>query len=311
MFPIPGISLQKVDWGVERLGVPETWKTTKGRGVKVLVVDTGAPARKVFGRVRPHADLKGRLVLAECRSFVATECDPLDHNGHSTACCGIVAASDNRFGWVGYAPEASVVTFKVADRSGRVDGTALRLALEAAVAAHPDVVSVSLGMYVGASRLRKPIRELTDMGIPVVCAAGNGGGDGLLYPARFPETIAVGAFDSAGAVADFSARGGALDFAFPGVNVTTTWLNGGYATVSGTSFACPACAGVLALLIAKHREQEKATGRNDCKTVGQMREHLAKYAVKPSDASEEDWGRGIIDVASLIGAERGETMKKV
>ena len=46
--------------------------------------------------------------------------------------------------------------------------------------------------------------------------------------------------------------------------------------------ACPFVVGIIALMLAKHRKQEKETGKNDCKTVDEIREHLLKYTIDKS-----------------------------
>lgn len=295
--------MQSANWGIELLRVPETWKITRGEGVTVLVIDTGCPARIKRGREVVHPDLAGNVLADQCRSFVWDEDSIYDMSGHSTACCGIIVAEDNGKGVVGYAPAAKVVTFKAVGESGSGYPGDLARAFEAAIDLRPDVVSVSIGLPFGASKLRKSLRTLADMGVPVICSAGNGGADGVKYPAKFPETIAVGAFGGRYDIADFSARGAEVDFAFPGVGIRTTWKNEGYKSVSGTSFACPACAGLVALLIAKHRRQEAETGQNDCRTVADIYDHLKKYAVNPESPEGRDdaWGWGYVSVEKMFG----------
>ena len=99
------------------------------------------------------------------------------------------------------------------------------------------------------------------MNIPVICAAGNGGAEGVNYPAKHAESFAIAAYDATVQNRNFSAVGPEVDFAFPGVNIVGTYLNNGYATMNGTSFACPACAGVVALMLSKHKKQFIETGK--------------------------------------------------
>ena len=65
--------------------------------------------------------------------------------------------------------------------------------------------------------------------------------------------------------------------------------------------ACPFITGVICLMLAKHRKQEKATGMNDCKTVAQIREHLLKYTHdKGAVGKDWAWGYGVVDVEKLM-----------
>ncbi len=143
------------------------------------------------------------------------------------------------------------------------------------------------------------------MNIPVKCAAGNTGQGGVNWPAAFDDTIAVAAYDKHGNIASFSSRGDKVEWAAPGVNIYSTFLNKGYASLSGTSMACPFIAGVICLMLSKHKKQEKETGKNDCKTVKEIRQHLLKYTDDKGVAGKDnDWGYGVIDIDRLIGGDQ-------
>ena len=91
------------------------------------------------------------------------------------------------------------------------------------------------------------------------------------------------------------------------VNIYSTFLNNGYASLSGTSMACPFITGVICLMLAKHKKQEAETGKNDCKTIAEIREHLLKYTKDKGEVGKDNsWGYGVIDVEKLIGGEDKE-----
>ena len=217
--------------GREIPDIPEDWHITGGDGVTVCVIDSGAPTHPAFDDC---------IDYGKSRSFV-WDSGYGDENGHATAVCGILHA---------YAPLAKIVCHKVAGKDGRGTATDLRLALEAACELKPDVVLVGIAIGCGASKCLHAIGVLESLGIPVVCAAGNDGDKGVMYPARFPQTVAVGACDRRGRVPSWSAQGPEIDCLYPGVRIPTLWLHGGQAIVSGTSFAAPAAAGVAALYLA-------------------------------------------------------------
>lgn len=76
--------------------------------------------------------------------------------------------------------------------------------------------------------------------------------------------------------------------------------------------ATPFVAGIVALLIAKHKKQEAETGKNDCKTVPQIREHLIKYADdKGVVGRDETWGYGVIDAVKVITSLENEDLTPI
>jgi subtilisin family serine protease len=149
----------------------------------------------------------------------------------------------------GIAPDAKLLSMKVLGHSGVGRFEALCHALKAAADAKCDLACMSLGAPKASAELHAAVRHATSNGVIVVCAAGNDGG-AVDYPAAFTETIAVGAVDKSGKVCEFSSRGKEIVVAAPGQDITSTWLNEGYATISGTSMAAPFVVGVLALYIS-------------------------------------------------------------
>lgn len=289
---------QSIDWGLNKLKIPDLWKETQGEDITIVIIDTGYPGTKG----KPHPDLANNALILPSKSFVNGE-DVYDTTqGHGTACAGVIAAENNEIGYVGYAPKAKVISVKALSNSGSGSLSAIENALEYAISLKPDIVSMSLGAAVGSTRMHRLVKKLDDMGIPVVVAAGNGGArQGVLYPAKYEEVFAIGAYDSNGKVAKFSAVGPEVDFCFPGVNVTTTFLNGGYAKLNGTSFACPACAGVLALIMSKHKKAVKEGKEEEYKSTMDLYNILKEMSVNPNTDGERDmyYGWGIVDVSRL------------
>jgi subtilisin family serine protease len=291
---------QITDWGLRQLNVPETWKVTDGEGMTAMVIDTGHPV---------HPDIGDNARRGE--NFIAGE--PIeDENGHQSHCTGIICAKNNDVGMVGVAPGSKCISVKALAKNGSGSYVGLAAALDYAIKVKPDVISMSLGGSAPSEQLHSRIKKLYDMNIPVVCAAGNTGQGGVNYPAAYDETIAVAAYDKSGNIAYFSSKGEQVEWAAPGVGIYSTYLNNGYASLSGTSMACPFITGVILLMLAKHKKQEELVGgENDCKTVEQIREHLLKYTDdKGAVGRDADWGYGVIDVEDLILGKDEEPIKK-
>ena len=290
---IQGFSEQR-GWQLTQNNIPETWSITRGEGICVWVIDTGRCIHKdVIENILGYVN------------FVPKE-PATDLNGHQTAVCGIIAAKENDSGMVGVAPDAKIFCVKGLDKDGVGEIPSIFQALNFAVktlsgeekrAPKPDIICMSLGMASPfPSFVYDLIKKIYNYNVTIVCAAGNDGERGVAYPAAYRECLAVAAYDKDSNTAKFSAVGPEVDFAAPGVDIVSTWLNDDFKTIKGTSFAAPYVAGVVALMLSKHRKQEKLTGKNDCKTPAQVKIHLAKYAKDAGKPGHDpNFGFGIID----------------
>ena len=226
------------DWGSVASGVPDAHKFTKGAGIKIAVLDTGEPN---------HEDLNANLLPAHNCAGTQTATDFCGHGSHVA---GIIAACQNDQGIIGIAPEAKIVPVKVLDDSGHSGFDSIEAGIRAAITAGVDIINMSLGCPVEPPQsLHDAIKEAANSGIILVAAAGNDKG-AVNWPARYDEVIAVAAVDQSGNMAKFSSRGPQVDIGAPGVNVYSTWLNNKYASLNGTSQACPFIAGVCALILS-------------------------------------------------------------
>lgn len=296
MFVISTLT-QAQGWGIQQCNIPNTWTITDGEGETAMVIDTGHPR---------HTDIGDNAVEGKC--FVPNE-SIYDVEGHQTHCVGIICAQNNDSGMVGVAPRAKCITAKALGNDGSGNFDWIVNALDYAAQIKPTVVSMSLGSPVGTTELHNAIKRLYDLNIPVVCAAGNDGNRGVDYPGNYPEVITVAAYDKNGNIAGFSGVGPGVDWAAPGVDIYSTFLNNQYCIMSGTSMATPFVTGIILLLIAKHKKQEKETGRNDCKTVDEIKQHLLKYTIQKNVLGRDNhWGYGIIDVEKLITSTETETI---
>ena len=233
---------QKLPWGIDKVDADLANGT--GAGVKVCVVDTGID--------KDHPDLQKNIVGG--KNFVAkgavvypTKWD--DDNGHGTHVAGTIAAVDNTVGVVGVAPQASLLAAKVLNRQGSGYISDIIAGIDYCVTSGADVVSMSLGSNSDVQTLHNAVDNAYANGVLLVAAAGNDYGGAVSYPAAYDSVVAVSATDSNNNLASFSNVGPQVELAAPGVNILSTWKDGGYNTISGTSMATPHVSGAAALAI--------------------------------------------------------------
>ncbi|WP_112180203.1 S8 family peptidase [Paraliobacillus zengyii] len=234
--------------GVTLIQAPEIWNQTKGEGVTIAILDTGCDPT--------HPELKDRIIGG--RNFTEDdEGNPEafnDYNGHGTHVAGTIAAEQNEQGVVGVAPKADLLIIKVLDKDGSGNYQWIIDGIQYAINQGVDIISMSIGGPTEVPALHTVIKKaVTEHNIPVVCAAGNEG-DGKeetverAYPGSYNEVISVGAVNLDRRSSDFSNTNREVDIVAPGEEITSTYLNGTYATLSGTSMATPHIAGALALI---------------------------------------------------------------
>ena len=245
---------QALPWGIDRIDADLV--SVDASGVNIAIIDTGIDA--------DHEDLS----VAGGVNFVGgkgrrRKVDPSkwgDDHGHGTHVAGTAAALDNGIGVVGAAPGASMWAVKVLNSNGSGYLSAIIDGIIWATDNGMDIVNMSLGIEKGVldqfpldrQALQDAVIYAYDSGVVVVAAAGNEGPgeDTVIYPARFSSVIAVAATDSSDARAWFSSTGDAVELAAPGVGTLSTWNDGLYNTIQGTSMASPHVAGTAALVIA-------------------------------------------------------------
>ena len=177
---------------------------------------------------------------------------------HGTLTAGIAAATGNNGkGIAGVDWTTKILPIQAIDDDEYGDTRTVGRSIYYAVSRNVDVISLSLGGAGSDPYVRQAVQAAIKQGITVVASAGNDGCDCLVYPANYPEVIAVGALNESNQRASFSSYGANLDFMAPGTNLTSpTWTasNGtsGYASnINGTSFSAPLVSGLLTRLLSQ------------------------------------------------------------
>lgn len=204
---------------------------------------------------------------------------------HGTAVAGILAASgNNNKGIAGVNWSTKILPLQALDDDSSGNTLTVGRAVYYAAERGVDVISLSVGSDAADPYLRQAIQYALDRNIIVVAASGNDGCDCILYPARYPEVVAVGAQGQSGSAAGFSSYGSQLDILAPGHNMTTTgWTKNNpessYSTgVSGTSFAAPYVSGLLSLA---RSHQPNATWGELLNTLLSSADHGSRTSLNP------------------------------
>ncbi|MFF1481613.1 type VII secretion-associated serine protease mycosin [Streptomyces sp. NPDC058301] len=260
--PAHADAIRDRQWELAAMHTQQAWRTTKGKGITVAVLDTGVDAT--------HPDLAGQVLTGKDLVGFGAGRGSRDWARHGTAMAGIIAGhghgAGGQDGVLGVAPEARILPVRVilestdpARKKARESrGGALAEGIRWAADHGADVINLSLGDD-SASAHPEPsedaaIQYALSRGAVVVASAGNGGeqGDHVSYPAAYPGVIAVAAVDKYGTHAAFSTRRWYATVSAPGVDVVIADPDRKYYEGWGTSAASAFVSGAVALVRAAH-----------------------------------------------------------
>ncbi|MFI0981986.1 type VII secretion-associated serine protease mycosin [Streptomyces sp. NPDC021093] len=252
-------------WALQRVLLDEVWKQSTGKGVRVAVIDSGVDVKNKqltaavdvkSGRnvlPNPLKDEKGELIER------GKEDGTSDTVGHGTKVAGIIAARPAKgTGFVGLAPDATIIPIQQNDAEGHGNALTLATAINHAIAKEAKIINISQDTANATEPtpvLRQAVNLALSKNILIIASAGNDGLGGNLkptYPASYPGVLAVAASDRNNERAAFSQSGEFVGVAAPGVDMISTVPGGGHCADSGTSFSAPYVTGVAALIRAKH-----------------------------------------------------------
>ncbi|MBW3568530.1 S8 family serine peptidase [Candidatus Parcubacteria bacterium] len=236
------------------------------------------------------------------RSAEAGETNP-DGDGtqHGSLVTGILGATgNNSVGIAGVNWQTKILPLQALNDDSYGNSYTVADAIYYASDRGVDVISISLGTDLEDPFLREAMLYAQSKGILIVAASGNDGCDCIVYPANYPEVVAVGASNSSSNAASFSNYGSNLDIVAPGTDMTTTnWTKtnktSAYASgAAGTSFATPFVSGALALL----RSQQPDASWDEL--TGTLFENSDRRSLTAASPRHNSYGFGVTVVDKAL-----------
>ncbi len=282
-------------WALDRINVKQAWTYSQGSSnIVIAVIDSGVDYT--------HVDLSdGKVLISNDKDYVNNDSDAQDDNGHGTHVAGIAAANTNNAqGIAGICPSCPILPIKVLNAGGQGRPEDVANAIVYSTDQGAKIINLSLGSGSCTDELANAVNYAYNHNVLLVAAAGNAcpvrvalGLESfeVNFPAKFERVIAVAATDINDNRASFSSHGSALDISAPGIEIFSTYLNGGYKNLDGTSMAAPMVAGTVGLLLSQ----------NPLLSSAQVQDILQRSAIDINSSGWDDqtgWGR--LDAAQAM-----------
>jgi subtilisin family serine protease len=278
-------------YGPRNVKLPDAHRLALGRNVTIAVIDSAVDAT--------HPDLKGVLV----HSFDVVGAKDAAPDFHGTAVAGIIGS---RGVVEGVAPQAKIMSVRAfRTKAGALPETTSELllaAIDLAATNGARVLNMSFVCRRPDGHLQELLRTVASRGVILVASAGNDGPKAApVYPAAYPEVIAVTAVDEADRRYEHANRGRYIAIAAPGVDILAPVEGGRHELVSGTSFATAYVSGIAALLLERDPRLNTAA-------VAQVIEAGADD-IGPA-GRDDDFGAGRINALAALEAIGAVTARR-
>jgi len=212
-----------------------------GRGVRIAILDTGLSKNtgSLWKKVADAVDLVEPGMPWDMPHNTDSNNNGIvdEATGHGTMVAGIIDQ---------VAPLASFVIVRVADSDGNSTAWRIIKGLTRAVVAGAEVANISLGSMQRIPALTD-VLDWTEAHNLVICApVGNDDIQTSRFPAQISKVISVAGVDPNDVKASFSNWWGGTLSCAPATGIKSFFWNGSMAVWSGTSFASPFVAAVIA-----------------------------------------------------------------
>jgi hypothetical protein len=221
---------------------------------------------------------------------------------HGTMVAGLVGASTNNgvgvssVGW-----DANILPIQALNDAGEGNTFTIASAINYSVSKGAKVINLSLGSFSADPVMEAAINNAISSGVSVVAASGNSGCDCIIYPANYPNVIAVGATDINDNRASFSNYGNNLDIVAPGTGtIRTTFMSSSNKTslyttsANGTSVATPIVSGAIALVL------DKKPDLTPSQIESLLRNGSDKVATMSGQNFTKEYGYGRLNALNLV-----------
>lgn len=270
-------------WNLTQIGAEKGWNISAGRDDLIIaILDTGVD--------EDHPDLADKLV--EGYNAIDGSDNVEDEHGHGTHVAGIASAvTNNLSGIAGVSWQNKLMPVKVLNQDGEGGLYELINGIYWATDHGADVINLSLGDEEPSELLHEAIRYAYEHDVVLVAASGNDHVDIPIYPAAYPEVLAVSAVNQKKEITSFSNYGPYIDVAAPGEHIPGTFTDNQYVFMSGTSMAAPHVTGLVALIRSRWPQ---LTNEEVMNLIRQTAEDLGERGYDPY------YGYGLINVYQAL-----------
>nr|WP_315151507.1 S8 family serine peptidase [uncultured Flavobacterium sp.] len=264
-------------WWITDYGVDKIWKTTRGAGVKIAVIDSGLDYN--------HSNIKNKKNIEYYNAITGSSKkeDCIDDGYHGTKCAGMIAAQGPNI--FGVAPEADLLIIRAKENGEFFNN--LEKAITKAIELKSDIISISYDKQFkkdspNYNALFNIIKKASEKNILIISSVGNTATTIDRYPASFIFGLSIGANNNENKISDFNTLNENLDLLAPGENVFLLDKDRVAIEDSGSSFSTPFVAGICALYLStsknKNIEFLKSALKTDSFNKDEIKETISKNA---------------------------------